>query len=173
MVGTMGQDTAFAGRADDMVPGVAAPLRPEVGEVPEIAVERVSQKATRSERERKMREELGYNTEQVNAMEAARGEAIEELKLVEKQIAEGQAFYEVLPEREGVFMSMQEADNMAKASALTSTRRLLYDMQKRSNFSDMMRNIFPFAEAWWEIVTTWSRLVQDNPRTLQRFQQAY
>ena len=68
---------------------------------------------------------------------------------------------------------MAEVDSYAKALALTEKQKWLYDQGKRSNFSDMFRNIFPFAEAWWEMVSTWTRLIQGNPRALQRFQQAY
>ena len=181
---TMGQDTAFISKTDGMVPGEVAPMRPvqeELSEIPGepwqrtpvVGDEVIPQGSTRAIREKKMREDLGYNTEQVNAMEAARNEAIEELKAAELVSAEGRAFDELLPTREGKFISMEEVDSIAKAAALTETRQLLYDLSKRSNFSDMMRNIFPFAEAWWEILTTWSRLIQENPRTLQRFQQAY
>ena len=126
-----------------------------------------------NERISKMRNDLGANEEQVRAMETARFEQGEDLSRAERQAEEGRAFLEVLPSRENRFMSLNEVDSLAKAAALTETQQLLYDLSKRSNFSDMMRNIFPFAEAWWEIVSTWSRLVQGNPRTLQRFQQAY
>jgi hypothetical protein len=36
---------------------------------------------------------------------------------------------------------------------------------------DIARNIFPFGEAWVEILTRWSKLAYDHPETLRRFQQ--
>ncbi|KKL07078.1 hypothetical protein LCGC14_2589620, partial [marine sediment metagenome] len=59
----------------------------------------------------------------------------------------------------------------AKAFALDETKKLLYDLQKRSQFFDMMRIVFPFGEAWKEIVTAWSRIVVQNPVVLRRFHQ--
>ena len=62
-------------------------------------------------------------------------------------------------------------DDISKAFALTETKRLLYDLSKRSNFFDMTRIIFPFGEAWWEIISTWGRIMAENPQALRRVQQ--
>ena len=68
-------------------------------------------------------------------------------------------------------LGVDDADEIAKAFALEETKRLLYDTTKRTNFFDMTRNIFPFGEAWLEIISTWMRLVSENPRLIRRFQQ--
>lgn len=67
--------------------------------------------------------------------------------------------------------SMDEVDELAKAFALHETQTLLYDLNTRHNFFDMTRNIFPFGEAWLEIIQTWSKLMAQNPKVLRRFQQ--
>ncbi len=67
--------------------------------------------------------------------------------------------------------SMEAVENIAMTYALDETRQLLYDLHKRSNFMDIARNIFPFGEAWVEILTRWSTLVYDHPETLRKFQQ--
>lgn len=71
----------------------------------------------------------------------------------------------------GDIEDIQHLDEIAKAAALEQTRRLLYDLSKRSNFFDMTRLIFPFGEAWFEIISTWGRLVKENPNVLRRLQQ--
>lgn len=68
-------------------------------------------------------------------------------------------------------MSLDEADAIAKAFALEETKRLLYDTSRRHTFWDKTRLIFPFGEAWWEIMSTWNRLLMDNPRLIRRAQQ--
>ncbi|NIS14596.1 MAG: hypothetical protein GWN97_22495 [Thermoplasmata archaeon] len=54
---------------------------------------------------------------------------------------------------------------------MEQTKQLLYDLQKRHDFWDMTRNIFPFGEAWSEIMTSWVRLMGQNPRVMRRAQQ--
>ena len=68
-------------------------------------------------------------------------------------------------------LSLDDADEIAKAFSLEETKRLLYDTTKRTNFFDATRNIFPFGEAWLEIISTWMRLVGENPNLVRRFQQ--
>jgi hypothetical protein len=68
--------------------------------------------------------------------------------------------------------SLDDVDALAKSFALSETKTLLYDLQKRSQFFDMMRLVFPFGEAWKEIVTAWTRILRQNPSTIRRFQQA-
>ncbi len=68
-------------------------------------------------------------------------------------------------------LTLAEADEVAKAFALHEVRDLLYDISRKHNFFEMTRNIFPFGEAWLEIVTRWAKIVQENPRLIRRFQQ--
>ena len=55
--------------------------------------------------------------------------------------------------------NIDELDEAAKAYALTETKGLLYDLNKRHVVSDMLRLAFPFAEVYLEIIGTWSRLL--------------
>ena len=69
------------------------------------------------------------------------------------------------------FTNLEDVDVLAKALALEETKGLLYDVSNTTNFFDITRNIFPFGEAWAEIITTWTKLVADNPGLIRRFQQ--
>jgi hypothetical protein len=68
-------------------------------------------------------------------------------------------------------LSLPEVDTIAKGFGLDSTRHLLYDLTERGQFMDIARHIFPFGEAWKEVLTRWARLGRDNPLVLRRFQQ--
>ena len=65
-------------------------------------------------------------------------------------------------------ISQRTADEIAKAFALEETRRLLYQLNKRSQFADATRLMFPFAEVYKEVIGTWGRLVATNPQKLRR-----
>ena len=56
-----------------------------------------------------------------------------------------------------------DVDNLAKATALTKTQNLLYDLNKRHVTSEILRNIVPFAEVYIEVLGTWKRLLSANP----------
>ena len=62
----------------------------------------------------------------------------------------------------------RRADEVAKGFALEETRRLLYDLNKRSQFADATRLIFPFVEVYKEVIGTWSRLIATNPGKLRK-----
>ena len=62
----------------------------------------------------------------------------------------------------------RRADEISKGFALEETRRLLYDLNKRSQFSDATRLMFPFAEVYKEVLGTWSRLIATNPGKLRK-----
>jgi hypothetical protein len=51
------------------------------------------------------------------------------------------------------------------------TKELLYDLTERSRFFDAARLMFPFGEAWREVVTRWFKLTYENPQVLRRAQQ--
>lgn len=63
----------------------------------------------------------------------------------------------------GKITDLKAADEVAKAFGLDQTRKLLYDLSKRNQFFDIHRNIFPFGEAWKEILGTWAKLGVRNP----------
>jgi hypothetical protein len=69
-------------------------------------------------------------------------------------------------------LTAAEADTLAKAFAIESTKKLLYDLSKRSQWADIYRIFFPFGAAWQEVATTWARItVTQNPMALRRGQQ--
>jgi hypothetical protein len=68
-------------------------------------------------------------------------------------------------------LTLERADFVAKGFGLDSTRDLLYDMTERGQFFDAARLIFPFGEAWKELVTRWAKLGVENPAAPRRAQQ--
>ena len=60
-------------------------------------------------------------------------------------------------------LSLEDADRVAKAFGLGETRRLLYSLHERAQWADALRVVFPFGEAWWEVLTRWARLGTENP----------
>jgi len=122
---------------------------------------------------RKLKDDFDATDDEIARLANQESEASSMRVEVEDDKAVAHAFNEMLPNRPNQLLSIEEVDRIAKAAALTETQELLYDLSRRSNFSDMFRIVMPFAEAWFEIISTWSRLVQGNPATLQRFQQAY
>lgn len=67
-------------------------------------------------------------------------------------------------------LTFEDADEVAKGFGLDSTRELLYDLSNRSQFGDVTRLIFPFADAWIELMTRWAKLGVDNPQIARRAQ---
>lgn len=72
---------------------------------------------------------------------------------------------------ESNLLALDEADAVAKAFGLDRTKQLLYDLSERSQASDIARNIFPFAEAWKEVLTRWAAIGMERPQTVRRAQQ--
>lgn len=59
-----------------------------------------------------------------------------------------------------------EIDDYAKAYALDQVKALLYDASEKSQFADSLRIVFPFGEAWKEILTRQARLLSRDPTAL-------
>jgi hypothetical protein len=77
-------------------------------------------------------------------------------------------------------LTADEVDLLAKGHGLDKTKELLYDLSRRGRTMDAMRVVFPFGEAWSEVITRWFGtgrgaqplgLVWQNPKTIRRFQQ--
>lgn len=69
-------------------------------------------------------------------------------------------------------LSLEDADVLAKAFGIDSTKKLLYDLADRSQWTDVMRHIAPFGEAWKEILTSWARIgVETHGKPIRRAQQ--
>ena len=49
----------------------------------------------------------------------------------------------------------------AKASAIDETKALFYDLTNKSNVADAMKFIFPFGDAWYEVLSRWAKIM--NP----------
>lgn len=74
-----------------------------------------------------------------------------------------------IPTQGGV-SNLNEFDDIAKAVALQDVQELLYDLNRRSQFSQATSLIFPFAEVHKEIAGTWTRLLSENPTKLRKMQ---
>lgn len=65
-------------------------------------------------------------------------------------------------------LTTDELDMFAKGHALNQTKGLLYDLSDRNQLLDVMRLVFPFGEAWKEVMTTWAKLTVANPAIIPR-----
>jgi hypothetical protein len=61
-------------------------------------------------------------------------------------------------------MPLKALDELAKGHALHDTKALLYDLADRGQFFDTFRLIFPFGEAWTEMVTSWGKILKTRPK---------
>lgn len=71
----------------------------------------------------------------------------------------------------GQTLGLDDVHDVAAAQAARTVKELLYDLSARKQWSQATRLIFPFAEAWQEMMTTWSKLLVQNPVALRRGQQ--
>ncbi len=60
-------------------------------------------------------------------------------------------------------LSYQDVDDLAKAYALETTKKLLYSSQAKHQWADAARIAMPFGEAWQEVLTTWTKQMVRNP----------
>ena len=65
---------------------------------------------------------------------------------------------------------LDDINLLASRHAADVTKKLLYDMSNRGQAWDSLRLIFPFGEAYKEVLTTWYRLLGENPRSLRTLQ---
>ncbi len=64
--------------------------------------------------------------------------------------------------------ALTQFDELAKSFALTDVQELLYDINRRSQFSEGLELLFPFAEVHKEIAKTWTNLLRNNPTKLRK-----
>ena len=69
--------------------------------------------------------------------------------------------------------ALRAMEQSARRKALQEVRDLLYDLAESSQFSDMMRNVMPFFNAWQEVLTRWAGLAVENPVFAARMAQAF
>ena len=69
---------------------------------------------------------------------------------------------------------LKELDDLAKSRSLKASRDLFYDLSERNNVADMTKHIFPFADAWFEVLSRWAKLLFASPerslKNWRRFQ---
>ena len=75
------------------------------------------------------------------------------------------------PMPQAPFNTLEEAHEIASAAALSETRGLLYDVVKRKNIFDSLRLVFPFGDAWAEVLTSWAKLAYQHPQIIRRADQ--
>lgn len=68
-------------------------------------------------------------------------------------------------------LSLQEANFLAKSSALDEVPKVVHDLSGRSQFFDMTRTLFPFGDAFRRIATRWANTAWDHPNVLRRAEQ--
>jgi len=69
-------------------------------------------------------------------------------------------------------MNLDEMDIIAKGKAMDRTQKLLYSYSERRQVFDIARNFIPFGDAWWEVLTTWGRIMgESGGKPLRRGQQ--
>lgn len=59
--------------------------------------------------------------------------------------------------------TLRRIEQKARERALLETKDLLYDLAEETRFAEMTRNIFPFFNAWQEVLGRWGRLSIENP----------
>lgn len=74
--------------------------------------------------------------------------------------------------REGT-LTAEAADAILSRRALDHVQNLLYDLHKRNQIVDVLRLVFPFGEAFKEVLTTWAKLLRDYPQVPRRMQQMW
>ena len=57
---------------------------------------------------------------------------------------------------------MEDIDVLARQRALRDTKDLFYDLAERNNITDMLKFVFPFADAWYEVLSRWAGLMFTN-----------
>jgi len=59
--------------------------------------------------------------------------------------------------------TLTEIEDDARKAALGETRDLLYDLAEETRFAEITANIFPFFNAWQEVLGRWGKLATENP----------
>lgn len=135
------------------------------------------------EAEKLIEEHTAALTKKKQAVDNVRGEINERLDKLELNInnkfdKKKQKYYD---ERNKLYKSsgftndltsFEQIDTVAKATALQGVEDLLYDLSKNNKFFYNMRAIFPFGQAYKEIITTWTKLIAENPEVIRKGQNA-
>lgn len=66
--------------------------------------------------------------------------------------------------------SLEQIDLISRQRGLQKTRDLFYDLAERHNITDMTKYIFPFADAWFEVLSRWAKLMfTDSQNSLKNW----
>lgn len=65
-------------------------------------------------------------------------------------------------------LSLDDADLHAKGYGLDETKKTFYDASEASQFFDIYRAVFPFGEAWREVLTRWAKTLAQQPAVANR-----
>ena len=128
--------------------------------------------------------DMDYTADWLDTFEEIDPKLYQKIKKIDNDIEIEEKKLELLKEKfkEGLAISERKfgftdkygdadmVDRIAKARALEETKSLLYDLTKRKKLTYNLRGIFPFGEAYVEIMTTWARLIKENPEILRRGQ---
>lgn len=72
-----------------------------------------------------------------------------------------------MPKPALVQLTLDEIEQIAVTRAVQDTRDLFFDLSKRGNWADASKLVFPFGDAWWEVLTRWGALM--NPMKAPEF----
>lgn len=68
-------------------------------------------------------------------------------------------------------LNLESADLMSKGFGLDGTKRLLHDLQHRSQFGDQLRLLSPFAEAWRQMISKYAQIGVEHPDAIRKVDQ--
>jgi hypothetical protein len=70
------------------------------------------------------------------------------------------------------YMEIEEMNLYAKAKAMDRVKKILYSYSERRQIFDIMRNFAVFGDAWYEVMSTWNRIVRETGgKPVRRLQQ--
>lgn len=72
------------------------------------------------------------------------------------------------PPDSGRVLTLEEADLLAKSDGLKTVQDVLYDAAQRNQFFDINRHVFPFGDAFYEVLSRWARIFRDNPNRIRK-----
>tara|TARA_R100000808_G_C2152951_1_gene162759 strand:- start:808 stop:5586 length:4779 start_codon:yes stop_codon:yes gene_type:complete len=75
-----------------------------------------------------------------------------------------------IKEGEDLIDDAQLIEAMAKGKAVNTVKDLLYDITETRRFWEVTRWAFPFGNAYQEVLTTWAKILKQNPNVIARSQ---
>jgi len=69
-------------------------------------------------------------------------------------------------------LNWEDLDLLARERTLRNHNRLLFNLSEKGQTAEALRLVFPFFEAFKEIITSWSKVLIENPQALRRAQTA-